>query len=449
MTTTMLGGGPDATVEAEVRDLVDTVRCNPEVSARQRSEVQGLAGDLLRDQARTNGLNLQVFAAAGVSLGVSYERPATPARTCTADDSAWFDEVGIRGRERRDEELECRYFDRVREVGADIERCCDAIGEVLRTAETAVRCLLAPVRRTLEVVLRCGFTQLVQPTVDLAIEALTRARDATRDRNCVIEQCLEGIAQCVDEAAQHTPAPPVQFESGTGQHKPADAGSRSDAKLQAGTVGTTAASAPGFDVAFNFGGDARLEAKLDAKFDAKVDAKVDVTLPVRGLTPPPLPQVPPVLKQPGAMIGAFGAIGAVAALGALECFTSSVECPPCPCPPEAPAPAPEPAPAPPPAPEPPAPEPTTTPTGSGVIEPPPELAQVPEPAAPEGKVAHMQTAAAPETPVQPAAPAAPEAPTVPEAPAAQAASAGQDDAGTKAVNAAGEDPWAVKKMGEW
>lgn len=402
-----------ATVEREVRDLVDTVSCAPEVTARQRSEVQGLAGDLLRDQACTNGLNLQLFAAAGVSLGASCERPATPARTCTADDSVWFDDVGIRGRERRDEELESRHFDRVREIGADIERCCSAISEVVSTAETAVRCLLEPVRRTLDIVLRCGITQLVQPAVDLAIEALSHAREATRDRNCVIEQCLEQIAKCVSEAAQDSPAPQVQFEKqgqlidGSASAPPP---STTGTKLQAGAVGTQAASAPGFEVSFNFG--------VDAKLDAHLDAKVNVA----GFQPP---SVPPVLQDPTAMVGAFGAVGAVAALGALECFTSAAECPPCPCPEPASAPAPEPAPAP--APPPPAPAPT--PTGTGVIAPPPELADVPEPAPPQEKMAHTQVAAVPAAPDGPASPAA--------------------EGAAQPNNAPAEDPWAVKKTGEW
>lgn len=419
---TLVGENPNSSpspVEAEVRELMHTVREAPEVPAEKRNAVNCLADDLLRQEARTCGLNLDAFVAAGVSLSNSCTRPDTPVRTCSADPSAWFEEVGIRGRERLDEALENEHFSRVRDVGGNIERCCAAIGDVLETAQTAVCALLAPVKRTLELVLGMGFRQLVVPAVELAIEALAKARDATADRNCVIVQCLEEIAQCVDDAVQSGPRQGVNFtggsmpvgevstraaSAGTGEGAVADAATGSSladggAKLGSGTVGV-----PGFQVAYDFGVNGSLEANLNAKVD------------LGGF-------------KTCAMVGAFGALGAAAALGALECLAASVDCPaPEPAPEPTPEPAPEPTPEPCPAPEPappvqpaaaPAAPPATppvappTPTGEGVIPPPPELAQVEEPAPPPKKVAAMQpsTAAAQET--------------------------------------GAREPWAMKKTGEW
>ncbi|OEY12139.1 hypothetical protein A0K93_05625 [Corynebacterium sp. BCW_4722] len=64
-----------------------------------------------------------------------------------------------------------------------------------------------------------------------------------------------------------------------------------------------------------------------------------------------------------------------------------------------------------------------------MIAPPPELADVPEPAPPQEKMAHTQVAAVPA------------APDVPASPAAEGAA--------QPNNAPAEDPWAVKKTGEW
>ena len=376
-------------VAEEVRGLVDVVKGAPEVPADKRTAVQSLARDLLRQEECTAGLDLNAFLAAGISLSAACDRPATPARTCDADKSEWFEQVGIRGRERRDEELENRHFEGVSRVGTSIEECCAAIREVVATAETAVCGILGPVKRTLELVMNFGFKQLVEPAVELAIEALSRARETAVDRNCVIADCFDAIARCVDEAAQHRPAPPVEFAART---------------TPAGTVRTQAASAgeanlPGLQVSFDFGVDASINAKLDAKVDARVD--------LGGF-------------ETGAMIGAFGALGAAAALGALECLAASVECPtPEPAPEPAPQPEPPaPAPEPPPAPAPPA---APTPTGDGVIAPPPELAQVEEPAPPPKKIAAMQPASV--EPVEPEV-------QVQDTPTER-------------------DPWAVKKTGEW
>lgn len=386
-----------STVETEVRDLVDVVESAPEVPERQRCAVRDLAGDVLRQATRTDGLDLTLFAAAGLSLNRSCARPETPARTCTADPSAWFDDVGIRDREHRDEELETRHFERVGELSSSIDSCVAAIDNVVTTANTAINCLLEPAKRFLEVVLRLGIRFLIEPAVDLALDALRGAQKATVDRNCVIEDCLTEIAKSVDEAAQDCPAPAVEYGGSAKQAASSAAVEKVAAttstsadcgcsRFEAREISTQAASAgtTGLQVSFNF----------------DIDAKLCVD--VQGLDLP-APQ-PPAHERASGMLGAFGAIGAAAALGALECFTGALECPP------EPTPTPEPAPAP---------APKPTPTSEGVIPPPPELAQVEEPAPPPKKLPLTEPAAA-------------------EAPAAQPAPESQ-----------AHDPWAMKKTGEW
>lgn len=416
-------------VEAEVRGLVDAVQGVPEVPVDKRNAVQGLAGDLLRQEAQTSGLNLEAFVAAGVALRKSCDRPETPVRTANACPSEWFEQVGIRGRERIDEQLENLHFDRVGEVGCNIDKCCAAIRDVVAAAETAVCGIIAPVKRTLELVMCMGFKQLVLPAVELAIEALARARDATADRNCVIAQCLEEIGRCVDGAAQGGPRAGVEFG---GAERNRDA-------VQQGQVGTQAASAEGGPVAGSSGGAGTrlasgevgvpgMKVQYDFGVNGSVRANLNANVDLGGF-------------KPCLMLGAFGALGAAAALGALECLSASIECPGDSASPPQPAPAPAPTPAPQPAPAPaPTPQPTSTPTGEGVIAPPPELAQVEEPAPPPKKLAALQAAAA-----EP-----PAAPQVAQG-ATPAPAVGSTQASTQASTqgSAAHDPWAVKKTGEW
>jgi len=200
-----------ATVEADVRGLIEVVCNNPEVPQRQRDEVNGLANELLRECACTKGQDLDAVLAASARLRETCKRPETPARDCTVERSDWFDEVGIRARELRDEELESRHFSKVREVSSAIDACCNAIREVVSAAETALRCLLGPAKRTIEIIANLGLSQLLQPAVELVIEALRCAKSTASDGNGVIATCLEKVAACVDEAAQKRPDAPVEL----------------------------------------------------------------------------------------------------------------------------------------------------------------------------------------------------------------------------------------------
>lgn len=335
-------------VQEDVRSLVDAVDVAPEVEPGQRAAVRGLAGELLEQVAQTEGLDLSAFLRVGARLSAGCDRPDTPARTCSCDDSAWFDEVGIREREHRDEARESEHFQRTREVGESIGECGEAITAVVSTAETAVRELLAPAKRMLDIVLNCGIAQLIQPAVDVVIEALRCARETASDRNCVIRECLGEVATRVDAAAVSQPPKAVDFgEKGR---------SLCDVATRPAAASTTAGTGLGLDLT--------LEAKLSI--------------------------------EPSALIGTLGAAGAGAALGALECITTAQqECPP----PEPPAPEPDPEPEPEPEPAPPPPPPLPppplppppTPVDDGVFAPPPELSQVEEPAPPPKKLEHLGT----------------------------------------------------------
>lgn len=111
---------------------------------------------------------------------------------------------------------------------------------------------------------------------------------------------------------------------------------------------------------------------------------------------PPIPEpCPPQVEVEKSCCGSLGVAGAGIALiglgllaaAAAECLPPEVPEPePVPCPEPEPAPCPEPEPEPCPEPEPPAAE-------DGVIDPPPDLAEVPEPLPPPEKLAHMQAAA--------------------------------------------------------
>lgn len=278
-------------VETDVRDIVDTVDDAPQVPPEQRQVVRCLASEILEQFAQTDGLDLAAFAAAGLRLQAGLARPETPARHCSCgcDCGAWLDETGIREHERRTEARETDHFERVAQVGSSIGECSSAIGQVVASAESAVRALLAPARRMLDAVLNCGIAQLVQPAVEVVIEALRCARETASDRNCVIKQCLEEVACRAGEASAEQPAPPADFAE---WHKridvvPAPAASTTDRRC--------------------------------------VSVNVDI--------------------NPKVCLGALGVVGAAAAIGALGCITAA-GCE------TAPAPQPEPTPAPEPAPEP-------------------------------------------------------------------------------------------------
>lgn len=377
-------------VKDDVRSLVDAVDVAPDVDAGQRATVHGLAGELLEQVEQTEGLDLQAFLSVGASLAAGCERPETPARNCSCDESAWFDEVGIRERERDDESRETEHFNRSREIGEGIGRCGEAITTIVSTAETAVRELLAPAKRMLDIVMNCGITQLVQQAVDVVIEALRCAGETASDRNCVIRECLGEVATKTEAAADARPAPAVEF--GAEGSSPCD-------------VATRPASATG-------GG---------ANATAGVELTLEATLRI----------------EPCSFIGTLGAAGAAAALGALECITAAQqECPP-PEPVPEPTPEPEPEPAPECEPEPapeaePAPPPPTTPVDDGVIAPPPELAQVEEPAPPPKKLENLGTL--------PAQTGGAGAETVPET---------VPETVTETRAGAGAEPWSMKKAGEW
>lgn len=325
-----------AAVKDDVQGLVRAVDVAPEVGPSQRAAVHGLAGELLEQVAQTEGLDLSAFLAAGLRLSTGGQRPDTPARTCSCDESAWFDEVGIRERELCDETRETEHFDRAKAAGESIGQCGEAIKTIVDTAESAVRALLEPARRMLDIVLNCGIVQLIQPAVEMVIEALRTARETASDRNGVIKECLGEVATRVDTAAAEQPAAPVEF--GEKRPAPCDVATRPAASTSEASAGASSSAGLGLD--------------LDLKLGLTLDAKLEAALGVDETAPEDCP------TQPAA----------------------TPECEPEPepeCEPE-----PEPEPPPPPAP---------APADDGVIAPPPELSQVEEPAPPPKKLENLET----------------------------------------------------------
>lgn len=377
-----------AAVKDDVQSLVRAVDVAPEVGPAQRAAVHGLAGELLEQVAETDGLDLSAFLAAGLRLSAGGQRPVTPARTCSCDESAWFDEVGIRERELCDETRESEHFDRAKTAGESIGQCGEAIKTIVDTAESAVRALLEPARRMLDIVLNCGIAQLIQPAVEMVIEALRSARETTSDRNCVIKECLGEVATRVDTAAAEQPAPPVDFGEKT--HSPCDVSTRPAAASTSDEASRSASSSAGADLGLELTLGLTLEANLEATLEVDETALEDCpTEPAATPECEPEPEPEP-------------------------------ECEPEPEPEPEPECEPEPEPECEPEPEPP-PPPPPAPAGDGVIAPPPELSQVEEPAPPPKKLENLET--------QPA----------------QAGDAG-DTGDTGGVDA---DPWAMKKSGEW
>ena len=328
-----------AAVKDDVQSLVRAVDVAPEVGPAQRAAVHGLAGELLEQVAETDGLDLSAFLAAGLRLSAGGQRPETPARTCSCDESAWFDEVGIRERELCDETRESEHFDRAKTAGESIGQCGEAIKTIVATAESAVRALLEPARRMLDIVLNCGIVQLIQPAVEMVIEALRSARETASDRNCVIKECLGEVATRVDTAAAEQPAPPVDFGENT--HSPCDVSTRPAAASISDEASRSASSSDSADLGLELTLGLTLEANLEATLDVDETALED-------------------------------------------CPTEPAATPEC-----EPEPGPEPEPEPECEPEPPPPPPA--PADDGVIAPPPELSQVEEPTPPPKKMENLET----------------------------------------------------------
>ncbi|MCZ9290746.1 hypothetical protein [Corynebacterium lehmanniae] len=337
-----------AAVKDDVQSLVRAVDVAPEVGPAQRAVVHGLAGELLEQVAQTDGLDLSAFLAAGLKLSAGGKRPDTPARTCSCDESAWFDEVGIRERERCDEARETEHFDRAKAAGESIGQCGEAIKTIVDTAESAVRALLEPARRMLDIVLNCGIGQLIQPAVEMVIEALRSARETASDRNGVIKECLGEVATRVDTAAVEQPAPPVQF--GEKGHSPCDVTTRPAAATSASDVSADSGARLGLDLKLDLTLDAKLEATLGIEETALEDCPTEPAAQPE-CEPEPEPEPEP------------------------ECEPEPEPEPEC-------EPEPEPPPPPPPAP---------APADDGVIAPPPELSQVEEPAPPPKKLENLET----------------------------------------------------------
>lgn len=507
-------------VEAEVQRVMSLI-CAAPASPGKQAVAQGIADDLLQQIDRLRGQNLSGFASTGAQLqgrfqlsgsGSVYtglDRSKTRADGPIADfifgepganpgaEERWFEELGITQREAEDASREAEHFNQIDEVGCQIQACCTTIEEVCTTGDIAMQELLSPACRMLEMIARMGFPQLTDQAIDVAIDALKQASATAKDRNCVIEDCLETIARCVEDVAEKQPQPPVEYggscereSAGTAGTEPAQTSApkpvpkpapepapvppkpaepvappapgplpapepprvtecpRLETRcVDAASVGTAAASAmaglasqpapASVELNFNFDIDGAINAGLETVDCGTVEQ-----------FQPPAPQV-----ETAAWVGTLVQTGAAAVLEGLDCFAASLEavaeCPGAECcthevperPEPEPAPEPEPEPAPEPEPEPePAPEPVPE---DGVIPPPPELSQVEEPAPPPEKLEHIESPAT-------------EVAQVPQDPGPADAAEPTDNADNTENNdndtpaaADSAEPWAMKKTGEW
>ncbi|WP_267207555.1 hypothetical protein [Corynebacterium sp. Marseille-P8863] len=239
-------------VEAEVQRMMSLILAAPVASSSKRATAQGMANELLCSIDRLRGQNLSQFAqtgaqlrgrcggtgsvSAGGSLGTDIFGPPGGGRGPTGEPicGPWFDEVGITARESSDAEREAEHFTQVDEVGGQIEECCKAIEDVCATGDIAMQEMLSPVCTMLEMIVKFGFPQLTDQVIDVAIGALTQANATASDRNCVIEDCLDTIAKCVEQVAERQPAPEVEYGGGA-----CDAGAAGG--VGAGAAGTVAA----------------------------------------------------------------------------------------------------------------------------------------------------------------------------------------------------------------
>lgn len=514
-------------VEAEVQRVMSLI-CAAPASPGKQAVAQGIADDLLQQIDRLRGQNLSGFASTGAQLqgrfqlsgsGSVYtglDRSKTRADGPIADfifgepganpgaEERWFEELGITQREAEDANREAEHFNQVDEVGCQIQACCTTIEEVCTTGDIAMQELLSPACRMLEMIVKFGFPQLTDQVIDVAIGALTQANATAKDRNCVIEDCLEAIAKCVEDVAVQQPEPPVEYDGscecesgGSAATEPAQTPAPKPAPKPApepapepppkpaapvdppapppappapepkpapeprvtecprletrcvdtASVGTAAASA----VAGLVSQPAPVNVELNFNFD--IDGAINAGLETVDCETVEQFQPPAPQTETAAWVGTLVQTGAAAVLEGLDCFAASLEavaeCPGAECctheVPENPEPEPEcPEPEPEPEPEPvPEPEPAPEPEPvpkDGVIPPPPELSQVEEPAPPPKKLEHIESPAT-------------EVAQVPPDPAP--ADATEDTKQTEHTDndtpaaADSAEPWAMKKTGEW
>ena len=502
-------------VEAEVQRVMSLI-CAAPASPGKQAVAQGIADDLLQQIDRLRGQNLSGFASTGAQLqgrfqlsgtGSVYtglDRSKTRADGPIADfifgepganpgaEERWFEELGITQREAEDASREAEHFNQIDEVGCQIQACCTTIEEVCTTGDIAMQELLSPACRMLEMIVKFGFPQLTDQVIDVAIGALTQASATAKDRNCVIEDCLEAIAKCVEDVAEEQPKPPVEYggscecessdsavtepaQTPTPKPEPAPkptpepppkpaapvvdppAPPAPDPKpapeppqvtecprletrcVDTASVGTAAASA----VAGLVSQPAPVNVELNFNFD--IDGAINAGLETVDCET--VDQFQPATPQTetAAWVGTLVQTGAAAVLEGLDCFAASLEavaeCPGAECctheVPECPEP--EPAPEPEPEPEPECPEPEPVPE-DGVIPPPPELSQVEEPAPPPEKLEHIES------------PATEVAQVPPDPGPADAAEDNEPTENTDNDTPAAADsaePWAMKKTGEW
>ncbi|MEH0146581.1 hypothetical protein V6D40_02730 [Corynebacterium sp. Q4381] len=242
VTTTINSASQDPwtlTINAQVHATLSLMDATPGVTPAQRSQARSLAGDIRTLLARSTGLNLDAFRA--VARGINGARRAVNARPGylpQAESSrSWFDREGISLRERLDAKKEERHFQKRKRVADRIDQCCACIETIRAAAAKAVELFLDTAKRLLQLVGAFPFPKLGSMAAELVIKALHAARAAVSDHNDAVEQCLEEIADNIDDAADEQPAAPVNYEC--------DCACADDApKRKPGGVGTAPAGNP-------------------------------------------------------------------------------------------------------------------------------------------------------------------------------------------------------------
>lgn len=201
-------------IEAQVHATLSFMHTTPDVAPAQRSQARSLAGDIRTLLARSTGLNLDAFRAVarginGARRGLSAKLGYLPQAESSRE---WFDREGISVRERLDAKREERHFQKRNRVADRIDQCCTCIEKIRAAAAKAVELVLDAARRLLQLVGAFPFPKLTSMAAELVIKALNAAREALSDHNDAVEQCLDEIADNIDEAAEEQPTAPVNYQ---------------------------------------------------------------------------------------------------------------------------------------------------------------------------------------------------------------------------------------------
>ncbi|QYH20224.1 hypothetical protein JKI95_04715 [Corynebacterium aquatimens] len=199
-------------------EAVAMVNIAPGVSAGQKAAVASAGKDVIGQVKRCSGQDFTRFRGASLTIGLAgcggargeVARRNTRVSVPRGAES-WFLEVGITRRERADAAKTKSHFDQVDTVSKQIRNCCSAIEKIKSTMRASVEMLIRPAKRMLEIVLKFALTKLIPIAVELVLKAIKWALDITRDGNGLIELILDGMCDCLEDAAGNKADQPVRY----------------------------------------------------------------------------------------------------------------------------------------------------------------------------------------------------------------------------------------------